>query len=117
MFDKLRTSDAPRRTMALLLAMTIGCGLAPFVPVTASLFLARAQPNSRVGGFVLASNALGGACLPWIVGILSQHFGSLKFALELPALVGALLFLLCLIPLSKRVGNRLLSPSRKITAR
>ena len=81
----------------LILAVAIGCGLAPFIPVTTSLLLAEAHPSTRQAGFVLATSALGGAFLQWSVGILSQHIGSLKLALELPTLVGVLLLALCLL--------------------
>jgi fucose permease len=85
----------------LILAVAIGCGLAPFIPVTTSLLLSDAQPTTRQAGFVLASSALGAAFLQWSVGILSQHLGSLKLALELPTCVGALLLMLCSIKTAK----------------
>jgi fucose permease len=95
--------DSPAKMLALTLS--IGCGLAAFVPVTVSLFLGEAQPTARVGGFVLATNALGGACLPWLVGVLSQRLNSLRIALELPTIVGALLLLFCLLPLARTAAT------------
>jgi len=84
-----------RPAQLLPLAVVIGCGLAPFIPVTTSLFFAEAKPSTRQAGFVLAISALGGAVLQWTVGLLSQHTGSLRLALELPPVVGFLLLLLC----------------------
>jgi fucose permease len=84
-----------RPAQLLPLAVAIGCGLAPFIPVTTSLFFTEAKPSTRQAGFVLAISALGGAVLQWAVGLLSQHTGSLRLALELPPVVGFLLLLLC----------------------
>jgi fucose permease len=84
-----------RPAQLLPLAFAIGCGLAPFIPVTTSLFFAQAKPTTRQAGFVLAISSLGGAALQWGVGTLSQHTGSLKLALELPPVVGVLLLALC----------------------
>jgi FHS family glucose/mannose:H+ symporter-like MFS transporter len=80
----------------LLLAVTIGCGLAPFIPITTSLFFAKASPSTRQAGLVLSISALGGAAAQWSIGALSQVTGSLKLALELPTTVGVLLCILCL---------------------
>lgn len=97
-----------RPEQLLPLAVVIGCGLAPFIPVTASLFFAEAKPTTRQAGFVLAISGLGGAVLQWIVGLLSQHTGSLKLALELPPVVGVLLLMLC--ALSPAVATMASSP-------
>jgi len=97
-----------RPAQLLPLAVAIGCGLAPFIPVTTSLFFAEATPTTRQAGFVLAISALGGAVLQWIVGYLSQHTGSLKIALELPPVVGLLLLVLC--ALSPAVVKRARKP-------
>jgi fucose permease len=86
-----------RPAQLLPLAAAIGCGLAPFIPVTTSLFFTEAKPTTRQAGFVLAISALGGAILQWGVGVLSQHTGSLKLALEMPPVVGLLLLVLCVL--------------------
>jgi fucose permease len=98
-----------RPEQLLPLAVVIGCGLAPFIPVTASLFFAEAKPTTRQAGLVLAISALGGAVLQWGVGVLSQHTGSLKLALELPPIVGVLLLILC--ALSPLVAAKAQRPS------
>lgn len=82
----------------LILAATLGASLAAFIPVTQSLFLGSTHSTPRQAGFVMATAALGGATLPLLIGIVSQHFGSLRYALELPSAVGLSLLLLCLFP-------------------
>jgi len=79
----------------LFLAAILGASLAPFIPVTSSLFLGSTHSTPRQAGFVMATAALGGAILPLLIGIVSQHFGSLRSALELPSAVGVLLLLCC----------------------
>jgi len=80
----------------LILAVTLGASLAPIIPVTQSLFLGSTHSTPRQAGFVMATAALGGATLPLLIGFVSQHFGSLRYALELPSAVGVSLLLLCL---------------------
>jgi FHS family glucose/mannose:H+ symporter-like MFS transporter len=98
--------------LLLLLAAVLGASLAPFIPVTSSLFLGEVQSTPRQAGLVMATAALGGAVLPLLIGVVSQHSGSLKFALTLPSAVGVLLFGLCifspparLAPTSIRAGK------------
>jgi fucose permease len=100
-----------RPVQLLPLAVAIGCGLAPFIPVTTSLFFAEAKPTTRQAGFVLAISALGGAVLQWGVGLLSQHTGSLKLALELPPAVGVLLLVLCALSPAVAAMARKQSPA------
>ncbi|HEY0307266.1 MAG TPA: MFS transporter [Acidobacteriaceae bacterium] len=88
-------------TLLLFSSAVVGFCLAPFIPVTSSLFIGTARPRARAAGFVMASAALGAAVLQWLVGIVSQHSGSLKLALGLPAVIGLLLLALCL-PSSSR---------------
>ncbi len=96
-----------RPDQLLPLSFAIGCGLAPFIPVTSSLFFTEARPTTRQAGFVLAISGLGGAILQWCVGVLSQHTGSLKLALEMPPVVGVLLLALCaLSPVVARIARR-----------
>jgi len=84
--------------LLLLLATLLGASLAPFIPVTSSLFLGEVRSTPRQAGSVMATAALGGAVLPLLIGIVSQHYGSLQFALTLPPAVGVVLFCLCLFP-------------------
>jgi FHS family glucose/mannose:H+ symporter-like MFS transporter len=93
----------------MLLAIVLGAFMAPFLPITSSIFLGKVRSTSRQAGTVMASAALGGAILPLLVGILSQHYGSLRFALELPPAVGLLLLALCLFPPQKHKERKVLS--------
>lgn len=67
---------------AVLLA---GLGLASVFPIIIALmskaFGARA---SRLAGWMFAAAGLGGATLPWLVGVLSTRFGSLRAGLMVP---------------------------------
>jgi fucose permease len=77
-----------------MIAITIlsGLTLAPIYPLTLSFLLARTGHHPRLGPiFALAS--LGGATLPWLTGVVSTHFNSLRAGLSVPTL-GAIAFLL-----------------------
>jgi MFS transporter, FHS family, glucose/mannose:H+ symporter len=100
----------------LLLAAVLGASLAPFIPVTSSLFLGEVRSTPRQAGLVMATAALGGAVLPLLIGIVSQHYGSLQFALMLPPAVGVLLFGLCLFPSPAKLATQQIANSRKLGA-
>jgi MFS transporter, FHS family, glucose/mannose:H+ symporter len=91
----LRSANSPWKLLPV--AIVLGAGLATFIPLTCSLFLERTRTSPRQAGFVMATSALGGAVLPLSVGVLSQHYQSLKLALGLPILVGVLLLLACIL--------------------
>jgi MFS transporter, FHS family, glucose/mannose:H+ symporter len=62
-----------------------GLGLASIFPISVSLFPRWFGESSRQAiGAVFASGNLGGAVLPWIVGVVSTHSGSLRLALFVP---------------------------------
>jgi len=62
-----------------------GVGLASIFPISVSLFPRWfAESSRRASGAVFASGNLGGAVLPWIVGVVSTHSGSLRLALFVP---------------------------------
>jgi FHS family glucose/mannose:H+ symporter-like MFS transporter len=42
------------------------------------------RPTARQAGIVLAVSGLGAAALPWMMGVVSTHTGSLQVALALP---------------------------------
>jgi len=64
-----------------------GLGLASVFPITVALLSQGLGAfASRVGGLMFALGGLGGATLPWLVGFLSTHFGSLKAGLVVPLL-------------------------------
>jgi FHS family glucose/mannose:H+ symporter-like MFS transporter len=77
----------------ILGSLLAGLGLASIFPISVSLF-PRWFPESARGasGAVFASGNLGGAVLPWLVGVVSTHSGSLRLALFVPlASVAAML--------------------------
>jgi MFS transporter, FHS family, glucose/mannose:H+ symporter len=90
----LRSANSPWKLLPI--AIVLGGGLATFIPLTCSLFLERTRTGPRQAGFVMATSALGGAVLPLLTGMLSQHYQSLKLALGLPILVGVVLLLACI---------------------
>ena len=66
-------------------AMLAGAGLATLFPTAVALFTERASAQGeQLTGTVFAMSALGGATLPWTVGILSARLGSLRSAMLLP---------------------------------
>jgi fucose permease len=79
-------------TPSLLVAETVflGFSLAPFIAVTSSLLISN-HPSPRQAGTVMATAALGGAAIPWLVGIVSQQVASLKLALEVPLVISVAL--------------------------
>jgi FHS family glucose/mannose:H+ symporter-like MFS transporter len=66
--------------------------LAPLYPLAVSFLLARTGNHPRVGK-VFACASLGGTILPWLTGVLSTQFQSLRIGFVIPA-VGAVLMLL-----------------------
>ena len=79
--------------LILVGALLAGLGLASIFPISVSL-LPYWFRNSvgRASGIVFAMGNLGGAVLPWLVGVVSFHSGSLRLAFLVP-LTGALLML------------------------
>jgi FHS family glucose/mannose:H+ symporter-like MFS transporter len=75
-----------RSLPGLLLALgIIGAGLATVFPTTiAALTRCFGDSASKVAGPIFALAGLGGATLPWAVGSLSNHFGSLRIGLVAP---------------------------------
>ncbi len=80
-------------TVSGILALTIlgGFTLAPVFPLLVSFMLARTGNHKRLGP-LFASASVGGAVLPWITGVFSTQFHSLRAGLVVPA-TGALLLL------------------------
>lgn len=77
-----------------IVALTLLCGAAigPVYPLILSFMLARTGHHPRLGA-LFASASLGGASLPWLTGVVSTHFQSLRAGLIVPA-AGAFLMLL-----------------------
>jgi len=103
---RLAASGAALASMgviALLLAKTAtwvafgaavaGLGLSSIYPIKISL-LPRwfGSRTSRVGGVMFSLGNLGGAVLPWIVGLVSTHSGNLRTGFFVP-LIGAVVLL------------------------
>ena len=65
-------------------AVLLGICLAPIFPATFAITLAT-KPTPNQAGMILAASGLGAASLPWLMGIVSTHSGSLQLALILPA--------------------------------
>jgi MFS transporter, FHS family, glucose/mannose:H+ symporter len=69
----------------LLGAAMAGLGLSCVFPINIAMIAHWfAEMASRVGGLMFALAGLGGATLPWLVGALSTHFGSLQIGLIVP---------------------------------
>jgi len=80
------------KTMALvaLAASLAGFGLASIYPINVSLFSRWfGDLDTRVSGTVFAVGSLGGGILPWLVGVLSTRYESLRVGFIVPWL-GAL---------------------------
>ncbi len=87
-------------TAGIFLITGIGAlSLAPLFPLAISFLIARAGNDRRLGR-IFASSSLGGTSLPWLTGILSTHFQSLRVGLVVPA-IGAVLMLLLSIYLPR----------------
>jgi fucose permease len=67
--------------------------LAPLFPLAVSFLLARTGNHPWLGR-VFASSSLGGSVLPWLTGVCSTHFRSLRIGFVVPGIGAALLLLL-----------------------
>lgn len=80
-----------------LSASTAGLGLACVYPITISLLSREFGASStRVGSLMFTMSNIGGGLLPWIVGVSSNHFDSLKAGLAVPLIGCAAMFALYL---------------------
>ena len=71
-------------------AILAGLGLASIFPISVSLFPQWFGESERnASSAVFASGNTGGAVVPWIIGMLSTHTGSLRLALVVPLLGAA----------------------------
>ncbi|HME31997.1 MAG TPA: MFS transporter [Terriglobales bacterium] len=78
-------------------ASLAGLGLSAVYPITISLMSREfGMAASRVGSVMFTLSNLGGGSLPWMVGVASTRFGTLKAGLAVPLLGGAAMFLLYL---------------------
>ena len=86
-----------------------GLGLASIYPISVSL-LRRwlGEATRRASGVVFSSGNVGGAVLPWMLGVVSTYSGSLRLAFLVP-LLGVLLLLLFYLRQSSEPGSGQLS--------
>jgi fucose permease len=74
-------------------SLLTGLGLASIFPISVSLFPRWFRENAgRASGPVFAGGNMGGAILPWLVGVISTQFGSLRSGFFVP--VAAVLLML-----------------------
>lgn len=68
-------------------AVLAGLGLASIFPISVSLFPRWfGESTTSSSSPVFASGNVGGAVLPWLVGVISTHAGSLRFGFIVPLL-------------------------------
>ncbi len=78
-------------------ASLAGLGLSSVYPITIALLAHEfGMEASRVGSVMFTLSNLGGASLPWVVGVASNRFGTLKAGLAVPLIGGAAMILLFL---------------------
>jgi MFS transporter, FHS family, glucose/mannose:H+ symporter len=82
----------PGTVAIFAVAAVLGLSLAPIYPLAVSFLLARTGNHPRVGK-VFACASLGGTLLPWLTGVTSTHFQSLRIGFAVPA-AGAMLMLM-----------------------
>ena len=76
-------------------ACAAGFGLSYVYPITIAL-LSKEFASARIGSFMFFLSNIGGGILPWIVGVCSTRFGTLKAGLLVPFLGCAAMFALYL---------------------
>jgi len=78
-------------------ASAAGLGLSGVYPITIALLSREFGPAaSRVGSIMFFVANLGGGCLPWMVGISSNQFGTLKAGLAVPLIGSVAMYVLYL---------------------
>jgi fucose permease len=79
---------------SLLSALLAGLGYAPVYPIMISALSRRYGDRAqRIAGFMFALAGMGGAVMPWVVGLVADRYDSLRLGLAVP-LAGALIMLL-----------------------
>ena len=74
-----------------------GLGLSYVYPITISLLSREFGPAStRVGSLMFTMSNIGGGLLPWVVGVSSNQFGTLKAGLAVPLIGCAAMYVLYL---------------------
>jgi FHS family glucose/mannose:H+ symporter-like MFS transporter len=79
----------------VLSACAAGLGLSSIYPITISV-LSRQFESASIGSLMFTLSNVGGGLLPWIVGLSSNRFGTLKAGLLVPLLGCATMYALFL---------------------
>jgi fucose permease len=74
--------------------------LAPIYPLIVAFLLARTGNHARLGA-IFATASIGGATLPWLTGVFSTQFHSLRTGFFVPAAGAVLLLFLSAILTAK----------------
>jgi fucose permease len=88
------------------LTAAVAISLSPIFPLAVSFLLARVGSDPGVGR-IFASASLGGTLLPWLTGVGSTHFQSLRLGFVVPATGAALILLLSWYLPATRAASRL----------
>ena len=76
-------------------ACAAGVGMSCVYPITISLLSQEfGDASSRVGSVMFTAANIGGGIMPWIVGVASTQFGTLKAGLAVPLVGSAVMFAL-----------------------
>jgi fucose permease len=90
----------------ILGASVAGLGLASIYPINVSMLSHWfGEMSTRVSGIVFALGSLGGAILPWLVGVLSTRFASLRVGFIVPGLGAVAMLAFYLANQSSRSGE------------
>jgi MFS transporter, FHS family, glucose/mannose:H+ symporter len=78
-------------------ACLAGMGLSYVYPITISLLSVKfGSASARLGSVMFTLSNIGGGLMPWMVGVSSNHFGSLKAGLAVPLIGCAMMYVLYL---------------------
>jgi fucose permease len=88
----------------MIAAGVAGLGLAPVFPVCVALLAHFGEMERRIGGPMFAFASLGGAVLPWVVGVVSTASGSLQTGLILPLIANVLLLAVYFLDIPQRLS-------------
>jgi MFS transporter, FHS family, glucose/mannose:H+ symporter len=78
-------------------ACLAGMGLSYVYPITISLLSVKfGSESARLGSVMFTLSNIGGGLMPWMVGVSSNHFGSLKAGLAVPLIGCATMYALYL---------------------
>lgn len=97
----------PNPAVILSVAGLAGLSLGPLYPLVLSYMLER---SAR--GWIFAVGGIGAAVLPWITGLLSSHFNSLRYGLIAPCAVGLLMAALQVVALREPSSSQDAAPAR-----